>query len=213
MSDKASAAQQLLQTMKLTERSPQELVSMLNTPGGHLGALAALQRQAFHHLYCRDREALQELSDAFWETSLDSLRDDAILGGFLALQTNVDFALEHYLSENPLRRSPFFLDDSPLDTDFVDFRGLCWSIQSHFEIHRKDTLISADDPGQHHVPPRVARIGWLAIRDGDVANPVKEWTILITDLKKSELAHLAKTARARRNMLEQLREFDLGKEP
>lgn len=77
------------------------------------------------------------------------------------------------------------LDDSPLDSDWDDIHDLWNDVEAFIRAHPGHKVISADDPGCNHRPPRVPRMGWSAFREGHRDEQAKYWTITLQNLKRS----------------------------
>jgi hypothetical protein len=94
------------------------------------------------------------------------------------------------------------LDATPIATDYTNIRELFGAMRQAAEEHPEWVFLSADDPGHHHDPPRVPRVGWTAFAEGEADKPGDEWTIKLSDLK-GQLTQLdQRTDRAMRRGLQ-----------
>jgi hypothetical protein len=104
---------------------------------------------------------------------------------------------------------PDKLDTSPLDTDFNSFRELWEDLRKFAKEHPDHKIIWADDPGFHHTPQRIPRIGVSAFLTNSEDEQAKEWTIPVSNMKTDEfpdvLRRAFQTARGRNNLIDSLR--------
>lgn len=105
------------------------------------------------------------------------------------------------------------LDHTPIDTDFDDFFDLLVDMRKFAKATPTHKFINADDPGFHHEPQRVGRLGWSAYIEGVEREDEKPkyWTITLTNAKKamrSDRGHILRkvmaSAEGRRRMLQEL---------
>jgi hypothetical protein len=102
------------------------------------------------------------------------------------------------------------LDDSPIETDYASIHELFENMRLVAEQHPDWVFRPADDPGYHHDPPRVPRLGWVAFNDGppdEPVGPMREWTIKLSDVFKYGLdldSGGFKSAAGRMSLLEQV---------
>lgn len=85
--------------------------------------------------------------------------------------------------EAPIARYPN-RDATPLDSDWDDIRKLFADMKCFGKEHPDHVFIPADDPGINYTPPRVPRLGWVAL---SLESPLydKSWTILLSKIHKT----------------------------
>lgn len=95
-----------------------------------------------------------------------------------------------------------------LDSDWDDIDKLWADMKTFSETHPDHTIMSADDPGMNHIPPRAPRMGWVAFVKDAAEEDAKHWTIPITALKKTlrmgPNAEALKTATGRQALVDRL---------
>jgi hypothetical protein len=79
------------------------------------------------------------------------------------------------------------MDSTPIPTDWNDIHELWDDMKKFASEHPNHTFIPADDPGFHHDPVRVPRLGWSAFLKVELGGDeqAKEWTITLSNLKKT----------------------------
>lgn len=114
----------------------------------------------------------------------------------------------------PLYQTSAYLDDTPIDTDYTDIKLLFADMRKHAKQHPDWAYLCADDPGHHHDPVRVPRLGWTGFpKDDPNDGESKQWTITLTTVKNTRfglgeantaLALGMETALGRQKLLEHI---------